>query len=180
MKRSDEAWAARKVERGDGRACNPETEFRRGFAARDAEVSKLAGQADGWARVSASYAADLKAARAAIDSAAAKAEAHPTDPIICICGSTRFRAEMTEANRSLTMQGHIVLAPGVFGHDGDPLTDAEKVSLDRLHFEKIDLADRVYVVNPGNYIGESTRREIDYARSIDKPVSYSFNPEATQ
>ena len=33
VKKSDEAWAARKVERGDGRACNPETEFRLGFAA---------------------------------------------------------------------------------------------------------------------------------------------------
>lgn len=101
-------------------------------------------------------------------------------PIICVCGSTRFRAEMTEANRSLTMQGYIVLAPGVFGHDGDPLTESEKASLDRLHFEKIDLADRVYVVNPGNYIGESTRREIDYARSLNKTISYSHTPETEE
>jgi len=33
VKTADEAWAARKVERGEGRACNPETEFRRGFEA---------------------------------------------------------------------------------------------------------------------------------------------------
>ena len=113
--------------------------------------------------------------------AAAKAEARSATPIICICGSTRFRAEMTEANRSLTMQGYIVLAPGVFGHDGDPLTEFEKSSLDLLHFEKIALSDRVYVVNPGNYIGNSTRQEIAYARSLNKTISYSHNPDtATQ
>ena len=113
--------------------------------------------------------------------AAAKAEARSASPIVCICGSTRFRAEMTEANRSLTMQGYIVLAPGVFGHDGDPLTEFEKSSLDLLHFKKIALSDRVYVVNPGNYIGNSTRQEIAYARSLNKTISYSHNPDtATQ
>ncbi len=90
--------------------------------------------------------------------------------IICICGSTRFRAEMAEANRELTLAGHIVLAPGVFAHDGDTITDEQKADLDRLHFAKIDLAGSIYVVNPGGYVGESTAREIAYARSSDKPV----------
>jgi len=106
-----------------------------------------------------------------------------TPETICICGSTRFRAEITEANRSLTMQGYMVLAPGVFGHDGDPLTDEDKIALDELHFAKIDASDRVHIVNPGGYIGESTRREIDYALSIGKPVTYrhdiSSNSPAT-
>jgi hypothetical protein len=42
--------------------------------------------------------------------------------------------------------------------------------LDTLHLRKIDLADEVLVVNPGAYIGDSTRREIAYARSLGKPV----------
>jgi hypothetical protein len=102
--------------------------------------------------------------------------------VVTICGSTRFRAEMAEANRRLTMGGHIVLAPGVFQHDGDEITDAQKAALDRLHLSKIDMAGWVYVVNPGGYIGDSTRREIAYAESIDKPVQYlvpvatAFNP----
>jgi dienelactone hydrolase len=99
--------------------------------------------------------------------------------VVTICGSTRFRAEMTEANRRLTLGGYIVLAPGVFAHDGDEMTDAQKVALDRLHLSKIDMAGWVYVVNPGGYIGESTRREIEYAASIDKPVQYLV-PLATQ
>lgn len=90
--------------------------------------------------------------------------------VVCICGSTRFRAEMTEANRRLTMGGSIVLAPGVFGHDGDPLTDQDKERLDALHFRKIDMSERVVVVAPGEYIGSSTSREIDYAKASGKPV----------
>ena len=42
-----------------------------------------------------------------------------------------------------------------------------------LHLRKIDLADRVLVVNPGGYVGESTRREIAYARATGTPVSFT-------
>ena len=90
--------------------------------------------------------------------------------VVCLCGSTRFRAEIVEANRLLTLEGHIVLAPGVFGHDGDPITDDEKAKLDALHLRKIDMAEQVIVIAPGGYLGESTRREIAYAESTGKPV----------
>ena len=90
--------------------------------------------------------------------------------VVCLCGSTRFRAEIVEANRLLTLEGHIVLAPGVFGHDGDPITDDEKAKLDALHLRKIDMAKQVIVIAPEGYIGESTRREIVYAESTGKPV----------
>lgn len=98
-------------------------------------------------------------------------------PIVCICGSTRFRDEMTDANRRLTLEGRIVVAPGVFGHSGDEMTDEQKVALDALHFQKIDLAQSVYVVNPGGYIGESTRREIAYAQRTGKAVVFLIEPE---
>ena len=90
--------------------------------------------------------------------------------IICICGSTRFRDEMADANRQLTLAGKIVVAPAVFQHRGDAITDEQKQILDELHLRKIDLADAVFVVDPGGYIGESTTREIAYARSTGKPV----------
>ena len=93
--------------------------------------------------------------------------------IVCLCGSTRFRAEFAEANRAETMKGKIVLAPGVFGHSGDPLTDEDKLTLDLLHLAKINMAHEVLVVNPCGYIGESTRREIAYAHQIGKPVAYT-------
>ncbi|MEU3644546.1 hypothetical protein AB0E59_14300 [Lentzea sp. NPDC034063] len=90
--------------------------------------------------------------------------------IVCICGSARFAAEMRAANRDLTFAGVIVVAPG----EADELvTDEQKAALDALHLRKIDLADRVLVVNPGGYVGDSTRREIAYARATGKPISFS-------
>ncbi|MER5356523.1 hypothetical protein ABT093_40165 [Kitasatospora sp. NPDC002551] len=90
--------------------------------------------------------------------------------IVCICGSARFAAQMRAANRELTFAGVIVVAPGEA--DG-PVTDEQKTVLDALHLHKIDLADRVLVVNPGGYVGESTSREIAYAHASGKPVSYT-------
>lgn len=92
-------------------------------------------------------------------------------PIVVLCGSTRFRAEMAAANRRFTLEGFIVLAPGVFAHDGDEITDAQKEQLDELHFRKIDHADAVYIVDPGGYIGDSTRLEIHYARRTGKTIA---------
>ncbi len=94
-------------------------------------------------------------------------------PITCICGSTRFRKEIQEAVRLETMRGCIVLSPGVFGNDSDPITDEEKADLDKMHRMKIALSDQVLVVNPGGYIGESTANEIAYAHEIGRPVKYT-------
>ena len=98
--------------------------------------------------------------------------------IVCICGSTRFADEMRAATRELTFAGVIVVAPGVFGRTedqdaGTTITSAQKAALGALHLRKIDLADRVLVVNPDGYIGESTRREIEYAQATGKPVSFT-------
>jgi hypothetical protein len=98
--------------------------------------------------------------------------------IVCICGSIRFVDEMRAANRDLTFAGVIVVAPGVFlraeDHVADELiTNEQKTALDALHLHKIDLADRVLVVNPGGYIGESTSREIAYAQATGKPISFT-------
>ncbi|WP_344735322.1 hypothetical protein [Nocardioides fonticola] len=87
--------------------------------------------------------------------------------VVCICGSMRFRAEMRAAISGLTMAGAIVLAPTEL--DSAP-SEEEKAVLDALHLRRIDLADRVVVVAPDGYIGESTRREIAYARRHGKPV----------
>ena len=77
---------------------------------------------------------------------------------------------MRAANRELTFTGVIVVAPS--DADESP-TPEQKAVLDVLHLRKIDLADRVLIVNPGGYIGESTRREIAYARSAGKPINFS-------
>ena len=90
--------------------------------------------------------------------------------IVCICGSVRFAEELRAANRELTLAGVIVVEPG---EAGESITSEQKAALDALHLHKIDLADRVLVVNPGGYIGESTSREIAHARATGKPVSFT-------
>lgn len=92
-------------------------------------------------------------------------------PTVCLCGSTKFKDEFEQANRHYTMRGYVVLAPGVFGHaDGIKLTEQEKARLDKLHFDKIDMADEVVVVTRDGYVGESTQAEILYALKKGKQV----------
>lgn len=88
--------------------------------------------------------------------------------IVCLCGSARFAEQMRATTRELTLAGVIVLAPAEM--EG-PIDDEQKAALDALHLRKIDLADRVHIINPGGYAGESTRREIDYARAAGKHVT---------
>lgn len=103
--------------------------------------------------------------------------------VVVICGSTRFMEQMADADRSLTWAGHIVVRPGCDMKTPHPLwadpvkAEAGKQRLDDLHRAKIRLANAVLVVNPGGYIGDSTRAEIEYARSLCKPVEFT-HPEA--
>lgn len=105
--------------------------------------------------------------------------------IVTICGSTRFKDEINAANARLTMEGNLVISLGVFGHVDMPDVDWTtggndlKVMLDDLHRQKIRLADSVFIVNPGGYIGESTRNEIAYAESLGLPVRYLVEPEVS-
>ena len=94
--------------------------------------------------------------------------------VLTLCGSTRFKDEFLEAQKRLTLEGNIVISVGLFGHSGDDVvwTKGVKDMLDRQHLAKIDLADEIYVINVGCYIGDSTRREIAYAEFKGKSITY--------
>jgi hypothetical protein len=92
-------------------------------------------------------------------------------PIITLCGSTKFKDDFIEAQKRLTLQGYIVLSVGLFGHSGDDL-EGTKEMLDDMHKRKIDLADEIFVINRGGYIGSSTQSEIAYAKEHNKKISY--------
>lgn len=96
------------------------------------------------------------------------------DPeIVCLCGSTRFKERFRSENERLTRAGKIVLTVGVFGHDDDvKLSNEEKEMLDELHKRKIDLADRVHILNVDGYVGDSTESEIEYARDTGTEVTF--------
>lgn len=100
--------------------------------------------------------------------------------IVCLCGSTRFSAAFRDANLRETLDGKIVLSIGcdmrsdseIFGHlPADELARI-KTRLDELHLRKIDLADEILVLNVGGYVGESTSREIAYAKANDKRIRW--------
>jgi len=103
--------------------------------------------------------------------------------IICICGSVRFKETMMHEACRKSMAGFIVLMPNCLDHDfyhKNPLGIKAKKDLDKLHFAKIDLCDYVLVVNEDGYIGESTAREIAYAKKLGKPIQYVFEKELEQ
>ena len=94
--------------------------------------------------------------------------------VITLCGSTRFKDEFLEPQKRLTLEGNIVISVGLFGHSGDNEVwkEGTKEMLDDMHKRKIDMADEIFVINVGGYIGSSTRSEIDYAIATGKKVNY--------
>ena len=101
--------------------------------------------------------------------------------VVTLCGSTRFKDAFMGVQKRLTLEGNIVISVGLFGHSGDnevwenmdegTLTKTKEM-LDDMHKRKIDMADEIYVINVGGYIGESTRSEIEYAKATGKAVRY--------
>jgi hypothetical protein len=90
-----------------------------------------------------------------------------------------------EAQKKLTLEGNIVIGVGLFGHSGDQdvwenmdegtLTKTKEM-LDDMHKRKIDMADAIFVINVGGYVGSSTKSEIEYAITHGKEVRYLEEP----
>ena len=101
--------------------------------------------------------------------------------VVTLCGSTRFKEQFMDVQKRLTLAGYIVISVGLFGHAGDQevwdgmdegTLSKTKEMLDDMYKRKIDMADEIYVINVGGYIGDSTRSEIQYAEEHGKPVRY--------
>ena len=97
--------------------------------------------------------------------------------VITLCGSTKFKEEFYKVQKQLTLDGNIVISVGLFGHSGDDevWTEGTKEMLDDMHKRKIDMADEIFVINVGGYIGSSTQSEIEYALLKGKVVNYLEN-----
>ena len=101
--------------------------------------------------------------------------------VVTLCGSTRFKDEFMEAKKRLTLEGNIVISVGLFGHSGDrevwenmdegTITKTKEM-LDDMHKRKIDMADSIFVINVGGYIGDSTKSEIEYAKAHGKEIRF--------
>ena len=86
-----------------------------------------------------------------------------------------------ETQKRLTLEGNFANSGGMFGLTGDSevwegmsedTLTRTKIMLDDMHKRKIDMADEIFVINVGGYIGSSSKSEIAYAHSTGKPVRY--------
>lgn len=93
--------------------------------------------------------------------------------VITVCGSLRFQNEMSEIALKMELEGNCVLLP-IFPINGnkDDYTEEEMIVLGKMHYERIKLADAILVVNVDNYIGNSTSKEIEFAKSLNKEIMY--------
>ena len=93
--------------------------------------------------------------------------------IVTLCGSTKFKDEFLKVQKQLTLEGNIVISVGMFGHADDEILDEKTIEmLGDMHKRRIDLADEIFVINKGGYIGSSTKSEIEYAIKNGKKVNY--------
>ena len=104
-------------------------------------------------------------------------------PVVTLCGSTKFYDDFMIAQRELSAEGNVVLSCSIYHHSKDKdywefLSDNRKAELYELlkmeHFQRIDMSDVIFVVNPGGYIGELTATEIEYARAAGKGIMYMY------
>ena len=101
--------------------------------------------------------------------------------VIVLCGSSRFCQIMAVCawlierdEQAITMALHML--PEWYSADlpDSHLAEHEGVAsaMDELHMRKIDLADEVFVVNHGDYLGKSTKNQIEYAQSYGIPIRW--------
>lgn len=89
--------------------------------------------------------------------------------VITICGSMKFKNEMIDIATELELNGDVVIQCVYFKNDKN-LSDSDFALLSQLHYKKIEMSDAIYVVNVNGYIGNSTKKEIEYARFLNKEV----------
>ena len=94
--------------------------------------------------------------------------------IITVCGSLRFYKEMMEITEKMELQGNCMLVPiyNPTRPNKDDFTKEEALMLDKMHKERIKLSNAILVVNVNDYIGSSTKSEIEFAKSLNKEILY--------
>ena len=92
--------------------------------------------------------------------------------IITICGSLKFQKEMMIVEKKLALKGNCVLTSDYPILENLKMTDEQLEKLKEAHFKRIELSDSIYVINKDNYIGKSTKLEIEYAQKLGKEIMY--------
>lgn len=90
--------------------------------------------------------------------------------IITLCGSSRFKDVFHKVASEYTLMGYIVLMPHCY-FENNARPDLKDV-LVGVHRDMISMSDEVLVINPGGYMGESTKEEIKWAEALHKEIKY--------
>lgn len=97
---------------------------------------------------------------------------------LTLCGSARFEPYWHEANKQLGLAGHICYSlmtfPSVEGSK-TWYTEDQKWTLDLAHLAKIEESDGVVMLNIDGYLGESSLRELQWARIRNKKIFWVLN-----
>ncbi len=91
---------------------------------------------------------------------------------VTICGSMRYAVEMKQMALDLEIHHGFNVLQCVYNPQNLTLSDIEKEALERAHYKKIDLSDAIYVLDIDGYIGESVKKEIEYAKMIGKEIIF--------
>ena len=92
--------------------------------------------------------------------------------VITMCGSMKFAEEMPSIARDLeTERGYCVIQCTYNPHLEIESDDVLQHMI-KAHYKKIDLCDAIYVVNINGYIGDTVKKEIEYAKENGKEVLY--------
>lgn len=92
--------------------------------------------------------------------------------IITLCGSLKYQKEMMAIAMKKSLEGNCVLTPIYPISEKMEKTDDQLQKLKEEHFKRIELSDAILVVNVNNYIGDSTKLEIEYAKQLNKEIIY--------
>ena len=90
--------------------------------------------------------------------------------VITICGSMRFSKEMMKISEELELKKGYAVIQCVYDDNGKTFDEQDIELLALIHRKKIDISDAIYVVNVNGYIGNSTKNEIEYAKSLGKEI----------
>ena len=92
--------------------------------------------------------------------------------IVTLCGSLKFKNEMMTVAEKMALEGYCILTPVYPVSDKMKRTKEQLIKLKEAHFKRIKLSDAILVVNIDNYIGDSTKLEINYAKKLGKEIIY--------
>jgi len=94
---------------------------------------------------------------------------------VTICGSMKFEEEMKRIAFLLEAKHGYNVLQCVYNIEKLDVSPDDIQRLEKAHLRKIEISDAIYVVDKDGYIGEQVKKEIEYAKSINKEVIYHSN-----